>query len=190
MAGDGQAFCPPDTRVVGGGVTSTGGTFPSVQVSGPLDETGLTANVKNGDVGRSWYAKVTNGDPAQNTFAATAVCAPPTSTTANAVQKCKGKTATIAARPGTYARKFTGTSNADVIVGTAKKGKINAGKGNDLVCAGKGNDLVKGGKGKDGLFGEGGRDTLRGQAGKDLLSGGAKNDTCAGGPGKDAEKSC
>jgi hypothetical protein len=52
--------CPAGQRVVGGGV----GTFDTVDskilVSGPLDETGLTANTDNGDVARFWYAAVYN----------------------------------------------------------------------------------------------------------------------------------
>ncbi|MEK6278235.1 MAG: calcium-binding protein [Actinomycetota bacterium] len=121
--------------------------------------------------------------------------------------KCKGKTATIFARPG-LARTFAGTNKRDVIVGTTKKDKINARGGNDLVCAKGGNDTVKGGGGKDKLLGQGGKDTLKGgggkdtlkggggkdtllgQGGNDLLSGGGKNDTCIGGAGKDTEKSC
>ncbi len=187
--GDAQAFCPTGTRVVGGGVTTTGTTNEYPQVSGPLDDTGLASNLSDGDVGRSWYAHVYNGG-GQNTFASTAICAPPPSTTANSVQTCHGKKATIAGRQGVYGRTLKGTSNADVIVGTSGKDKINAGAGNDLVCAGGGNDKVKGGAGKDKLFGEGGRDRLLGQGGKDLLSGGGGHDTCVGGPGKDTEKSC
>jgi Ca2+-binding RTX toxin-like protein len=198
--GDGQPFCPNGTRVIGGGVTQSAGTGASsnVHVSGPLDETGLTSNLTTGDVGESFYASVGNVGSGPSTFASTAICATPTLTTAGAtsttagdVQKCHGKTATIAARQGIYGRKFTGTPNNDVIVGTSNRDEINAGAGNDLFCAGKGNDLVKGGKGKDKLYGEGGDDTLLGQRGADLLSGGpGKRDHCAGGSGKDIEKNC
>jgi Ca2+-binding RTX toxin-like protein len=176
--GDGQAFCPPDTRVVGGGVTTTGPATGYVEVSGPLDDSGLTANLNNGDVGRSWYAAASNAGPDTNTYVATAVCAPPASTTPKVT--CKGKTATIYAGR-VSARPLKGTSNDDVIVGTSGRDKINAGKGNDLVCAGDGNDKVKGGPGKDKLFGQGGRDKLLGGGG---------NDACVGGPGRDKEKSC
>ncbi len=76
-SGDGQAFCPSGARVIGGGLTSTGGTGSSggtaLQVSGPLDETGLTSNLSDGDVGRSFYAYLANGGP-QNTFVSTAIC--------------------------------------------------------------------------------------------------------------------
>jgi CSLREA domain-containing protein len=103
--------------------------------------------------------------------------------------RCKGKAATIFARPG-LARNLTGTNKKDVIVGTSKKDKINARGGNDTVCAKGGKDTVKGGGGKDKLYGQGGKDTLLGQGGKDTLSGGGGNDSCVGGAGKDTEKSC
>jgi CSLREA domain-containing protein len=124
-----------------------------------------------------------------------------------AVPKCKGKTATVFARPR-LARTFTGTNKRDVIVGTNAKDTINAKGGNDLVCAKGGKDTVKGGGGKDKLFGQsgndtlkggggkdtlkggGGKDTLLGQGGADKLVGGGKSDTCVGGVGKDIEKSC
>jgi Ca2+-binding RTX toxin-like protein len=184
QTGDGQAFCPPGSRVVGGGLTqSSGAVGEYVQVSGPLDETGLTSNLTDGDVGRSVYANVSRFVAGTSTFVSAAICAPPVSTTAGGVKRCKGETATIYA-PG------AGTPGDDVIVGTSHRDKIKAGAGNDLVCAGGGNDKVKGGSGKDGLFGEGGKDKLLGQAGKDLLSGGGGNDTCFGGPGKDKEKGC
>jgi len=55
-------------------VTSTGdATLSVVRVSGPLDETGLTSNLTDGDVGRSWYAYVANSGP-QETFISTAIC--------------------------------------------------------------------------------------------------------------------
>jgi Ca2+-binding RTX toxin-like protein len=103
---------------------------------------------------------------------------------------CKGKEATLFARPGSLSRTLTGTNKKDVIVGTTKKDTISAKGGNDLVCAKGGKDTLKGGGGKDRLFGQGGKDLLLGGAGKDLLSGGGKNDTCVGGAGRDTEKSC
>jgi RTX calcium-binding nonapeptide repeat (4 copies) len=113
--------------------------------------------------------------------------APPPPTVAN--PKCKGKTATIFARPG-LARTLSGTNGRDVIVGTNGKDTIKAKGGNDTVCGKGGKDTLKGGGGKDKLYGQGGKDNLLGQGGKDLLSGGGKNDTCVGGAGKDTEKRC
>jgi RTX calcium-binding nonapeptide repeat (4 copies) len=175
--GFGRAFCPAGTRVVGGGVTTTGASDEYIQTSGPLGESGLAGNIHNGDVARSFYAHAYNNGPS-NGFAATAICATNSSSNGGT---CKGKPATISLNAGTLARTFKGTSKRDVIVGTSGRDKINAGQGNDLVCAGKGKDKVKGGKGKDKLFGEGG---------KDKLLGGGGNDTCVGGPGKDKEKGC
>ncbi|MEK6276677.1 MAG: choice-of-anchor Q domain-containing protein [Actinomycetota bacterium] len=112
--------------------------------------------------------------------------------------KCKGKTATIFARPG-LARTFNGTNKKDVIVGTNAKDTINAKGGNDTVCAKGGKDTVKGGGGKDKLYGQGGADKLVGGGGNDKLVGGGGgdkllgkggNDTCVGGAGKDVTKSC
>jgi hypothetical protein len=121
--------------------------------------------------------------------------------------KCKGKTATIFARPG-LARTFNGTAKKDVIVGTSGKDTINARGGNDLVCAKGGKDTVRGAGGKDKLYGQGGADKLVGGAGNDKLVGGggkdkllgkggsdtlvgsAGDDTCVGGAGKDTLKSC
>jgi CSLREA domain-containing protein len=110
-------------------------------------------------------------------------------TPATVAPKCKGRRATVFARPG-LARTLTGTNKRDVIVGTKRKDTIRAKGGNDLVCAKAGRDFVKGGGGKDKLYGQRGKDNLLGGAGKDLLSGGGKNDTCVGGAGRDAEKSC
>ncbi len=64
-SGSAVATCPAGTRVVGGGVHPTTPAGPGtagevVQLSGPLDETGLTVNTDDGDVARSWYAAVYN----------------------------------------------------------------------------------------------------------------------------------
>jgi hypothetical protein len=77
QTGDGQAFCPTGTRVVGGGVTATGDTTSIIQASGPLDETGRVDNLADGQVGRSWYASVRNLGVGQNSYVATAICSPP-----------------------------------------------------------------------------------------------------------------
>jgi Ca2+-binding RTX toxin-like protein len=189
--GSGKATCVGNTRVVGGGVTQSAGAANQgeVKVSGPLDQSGLTANLSNGDVATSFYSAMYYPQN-DGGFVSTAICAPPPSTTpkAGAAQTCHGKPATIGALPGEVTK---GTSKADVIVGTSGKDKINAGAGNDIVCAGGGADTVKGGSGKDELFGQGGNDKLLGQGGKDLLSGGAGHkDDCVGGPGRDTDKSC
>jgi Ca2+-binding RTX toxin-like protein len=189
VEGDGQAFCPSETRVVGGGVTDARESLDDVQVSGPLGESGLTSDLRDGDVARSWYANVFGSNPSGGYPVSTAICAPPPSTTAGAVQRCKDETVTISAA-GAAARTLMGTPSDDVIAGTLGRDTIDSGAGDDLVCAGGGKDTVRGGPGKDRLFGEGGRDKLLGQGGADLLGGGARRDTCIGGKGKDVEKSC
>ncbi len=74
-AGADVARCPAGTRVVGGGVGTTAATVGSqVQVSGPLDETGLTANTVDGDIARKWYANVNNLD-GDRTYKVLALCA-------------------------------------------------------------------------------------------------------------------
>ena len=79
-SGSGVATCPAGTRVVGGGVTTNSPTPDGfvryrVQLSGPLDETGLTANTGDGDVARSWFAYVANEDlGAGHLFKVSALC--------------------------------------------------------------------------------------------------------------------
>jgi Ca2+-binding RTX toxin-like protein len=97
-------------------------------------------------------------------------------TTTASPQECKGKPATIVARPG-LARKVTGTSGKDVIVGSSKRDTIKGKGGNDTICGKGGNDTLKGGGGKDKLYGQGGKDTL---------VGGGGNDTCVGAGGNDS----
>jgi hypothetical protein len=64
--GEGVARCPAGSRVLGGGVGTAAATVGSVVgASGPLDETGLTANTGDGDIARSWYANVYNGAEAR-----------------------------------------------------------------------------------------------------------------------------
>lgn len=85
--------CPSGRRAVGGGV----GTFDSVDskilVSGPLDETGLTANTDNGDVARFWYAAVYNRGETPRAYRVFAMC----SAVSDAVVAAK----TITVAPGT-----------------------------------------------------------------------------------------
>lgn len=66
-AQDARATCPVGTRVVGGGAGfgATPGINSQVIVSGPVDETGLTANTSNGDIARSWYASIAGSGTAQ-----------------------------------------------------------------------------------------------------------------------------
>ncbi|MCU0525019.1 MAG: hypothetical protein MUF72_09365 [Elainella sp. Prado103] len=99
--------------------------------------------------------------------------------------------------------RFTGTANADFLIGTngrdlisglagndtiqALNGidEITGGDGNDLIYAGGGNDKASGGLGDDQIFGEAGNDSLNGSDGLDVIAGGDGNDTIAGGVGTD-----
>jgi hypothetical protein len=68
--------CPAGQRITGGGV----GTFDSVDskilASGPLDETGLTANTFTGDIARFWYAAVYNRGTVPRAYRVFALCSP------------------------------------------------------------------------------------------------------------------
>jgi Ca2+-binding RTX toxin-like protein len=75
--GDATVSCPEGQRAVGGGVISFGSiSFESytVQVSGPLDASGLTANTNDGDVARSWYSAVSNDSGGGVAFTFFALC--------------------------------------------------------------------------------------------------------------------
>jgi hypothetical protein len=57
MGGGIQAQCPLGQRAMGGGIGTLGGTgFSVIQVTGPLDETGLTVNTVPGDAAAYWYS--------------------------------------------------------------------------------------------------------------------------------------
>jgi len=87
---------------------------------------------------------------------------------------CVGELATI-----------TGTSGADVIVGTADRDVIMGVGGNDSILGMEGDDLVCGGGGNDTIEGGLGDDVVYGQFGADSISLGVGDDTAYGGPGFD-----
>lgn len=206
------ASCPAGRRVLGGGLGTTGPSFSggginllysSLQLSGPQDASGLTANTEDGDVARHYYAYVHNSYAAPVLFKTFALCAqddaagPPqddrsrddnrrTDLPRSALRRCAGKRAT---RVGSARRDvLRGTPFDDVIVALGGNDVVRAGAGNDLVCAGAGNDIVSGGPGRDRMLGGAGRDTLRGGDGRDRLSGGAGRDRLLGGPGRDLQR--
>jgi hypothetical protein len=78
--GSAVATCPAGSRVVSGGVSTTGpapeGNFSpyAVQLSGPLDSSGLTANTDDGDIARHWYGAVQNIAPGAQLFKVFALC--------------------------------------------------------------------------------------------------------------------
>jgi len=69
-----------------------------------------------------------------------------------------------------------GTSDSDILTGTA---------GNDSIDGGNGSDILIGNAGNDTLIGGNGTDFLVGGTGDDLLSGGNGEDTLRGGLGED-----
>ena len=96
---------------------------------------------------------------------------------------CRGRPATVGARPGS--RRLVGTAAADVIVGGRKADVIDGRGGNDQICGRGGNDRLRGGRGNDRVFGQAGRDRLTGGRGSDRLAGGSGNDRLNGGSGRD-----
>ena len=78
--GDGTAQCPQGQVAVGGGFLSTA-TPPGsiINLSGPVDETGLTSRTKSGDMARGWYASAYSRSPEDNIDKVFAVCSPSTS---------------------------------------------------------------------------------------------------------------
>ncbi len=76
-----------------------------------------------------------------------------------------------------------GTSDSEVLVGTADADFINAYEGNDSIYAGADDvsgDTVWGGAGNDVFFGGAGNDYLTGEQGRDTIGGGDGNDSIAG----------
>jgi len=111
---------------------------------------------------------------------------------ANLVQTCLGRAATIVADPG---QPTTGTDGDDVIVGTHKADEIMARAGNDLVCAlggadqvglGQGADFILAGGGADLVHAKGGSDAGHLNNGDDELHGGKGNDSFRGDKGNDS----
>jgi hypothetical protein len=66
--------CPADQRITGGGVGTFDSVASKVLVSGPLDETGLTANTDDGDIARFWYAAIYNQGTTPRAYRVFALC--------------------------------------------------------------------------------------------------------------------
>ena len=86
--------CPAGRRVVGGGVgqpAATSPAFASVQRSGPVDQTGTTANTESGDVAESWFASVYNFRTGGETrdFRVFAICSAGSDATIEAKLSCE-----------------------------------------------------------------------------------------------------
>jgi len=113
---------------------------------------------------------------------------------------CHGETVTINMQAGDSGE---GSSEPDVILGTAGDDVIEGLGGNDRICGGggddqilggpgndiisgeDGDDVIYGGGGNDSLMGNDGIDTIFGQYGGDTIRGGDDDDLLLGGPGYD-----
>ena len=74
---DANAFakCSGKKRALGGGVLSSGSSSDlGMRASGPLDNTGVTAETQDGDIAKQWYAAASNSADVQRTFKVMAVC--------------------------------------------------------------------------------------------------------------------
>ena len=154
--------------MLGGAVGASGGVRSGfwVQASGPVDETGQSANTQTGDVARSWSASIYNGARGPNQFEVLAICARDSAApTAEAL--CADKPATIVGTAD--AETLRGTPAADVIAGLGGNDTIAGLAGNDSLCGGAGKDRLLGGPGNDTLVGGPGQDTLKGGPGKNTV---------------------
>lgn len=83
---------------------------------------------------------------------------------------------------------FSGSDDADRILGAGGDDELFGGKGDDHISGGTGNDTIYGGEGDDRLNGGSGDDVLYGDTGTNELVGGLGNDTIFGGDGTDLIK--
>jgi Ca2+-binding RTX toxin-like protein len=81
--------------------------------------------------------------------------------------------------------RIDGKGGDDVIYGGCGNDHIVGGDGDDVIDGEDGDDIIVGGSGDDVLFGGNGNDQLFGDAGNDILLGGAAYDTLYGGAGHD-----
>jgi hypothetical protein len=202
------ALCPAGWRSLGGGVGTTGpvsaGLDYTVELSGPLDFTGTTANTDDGDVATAWYASVHNTSGSPQDFKVFALCSqtsdaavqaepindvPPTTTQPGLPAAiCAGKAATIVGTAGPDT--LTGTAIADVIAGLGGNDIVKGLGAKDRICGGGGKDTLRGGPGADFLSGGRAADRIFGGPGPDRILGGPGNDACNGGPAADKLSGC
>ncbi len=80
---------------------------------------------------------------------------------------------------------YTGTNNADLIIGNNLGNFIDGAGGNDIIIGGSGDDLIFGGLGNDILFGGAGNDLIDGGDGDNIIFGGSGDDNIYAGSGDD-----
>ena len=80
---------------------------------------------------------------------------------------------------------YTGTTDADLIIGNNLGNFIDAGDGDDVIFGGGGNDIILGGGGNDAILGGAGDDLIDAGVGNNVIDGGVGNDFIASGEGDD-----
>lgn len=80
---------------------------------------------------------------------------------------------------------YTGTSDADQIIGNDLGNFIDGGAGNDIIIGGDGNDYLFGGSGNDIISGGAGDDFIIVESGNNIISGGDGADAIDAGDGND-----
>ena len=80
---------------------------------------------------------------------------------------------------------YTGTANADLVIGNNLGNFIDTGDGNDVVFGGGGDDILLTGEGSDAVFGGAGDDSIDAGNGNNVVDGGAGFDVITAGDGND-----
>jgi hypothetical protein len=76
VTGEAFAVCPNGKRALGGGIVPFDDDFPltAVAASGPLDESGFTAQTVDGDTARQWYAAGQHAPTSTLSWRVSAIC--------------------------------------------------------------------------------------------------------------------
>lgn len=80
---------------------------------------------------------------------------------------------------------YTGTADADLIIGNDLGNFIDGAAGNDVIVGGSGNDFLFGGSGNNVISGGAGDDFITADSGNNIISGGSGNDSIVMGDGHD-----
>lgn len=80
---------------------------------------------------------------------------------------------------------YTGTADADLIIGNNLGNFIDAGEGNNIIIGGNGADLILAGSGNDIIFGGGGADVIDAGDGNNIVYGANDTDAITSGSGND-----
>lgn len=99
------------------------------------------------------------------------------------VPRCGGRRATITGTSG--ADLLIGTNKDDVIVSLGGDDEVEGRNGDDIICLGSGADTGNGERGSDKILGEGGADEINGGPRADILHGNGGPDTIRGEEGGD-----